>query len=314
MRAADSDPALFAAQPPEDLVTDSTEDPYEYAQGFSVPHCPDNGIETKASSSGHGTGSDSPPPPPAEDKNVCHGVGGDYWVMSRDVAIDNVKDFCGQTDHTKKYNGGSVNELELSVKKLDDDTKSPEDSPDCVGRFTNAVIDGCDGNDPVNNPFNYKFGATLTSGDGWEYKMTPLSQQVNEVACDVSYKFWYDGVEVRGKNWADAKLGVNGEGLLAELRGCGEVTEWHFERTPDDCCFQWYASGQLPIGTKNCVGSAVQTAGGSSAGSCWGAGKRGLTRRGDNIDNWPGYGGDWRHIFTNNTDFGAAVLEGLNAP
>ena len=40
---ADANQALFAPQPPEDLVTDSTEDTYEYAEGFSTPKCPDNG-------------------------------------------------------------------------------------------------------------------------------------------------------------------------------------------------------------------------------------------------------------------------------
>jgi hypothetical protein len=297
VKAANSNPALQKAQPIEDRVADSTEDAYQYAEGFSMPSCPDTGIKTKATSSGVGSGGGGgAPPPPAADKNACHGIGGDYWVMSRDVAADNVKDFCGQTEQTKKYNVGSVNELELSVKKTSDSKEGPKNSPDCVGRFTRAVIDGCDGNDPVNNPHNYKFGSTLTTGDGWEYTMKPLAKQVNDVACDVSYKFFFDGFEVRGKNWPDAKLGANGEGLKKELEGCGALTEWNFERTPKDCCFQWYASGQLPIGTKNCVGSAVQSAGGSGNGNCHGAGKRGVQRRND-IESWPGYADSSRHVF-----------------
>lgn len=31
-----------------------------------------------------------------KDENKCHGVGGDYWVMHRDTAVNNVKDFCNQ--------------------------------------------------------------------------------------------------------------------------------------------------------------------------------------------------------------------------
>jgi hypothetical protein len=243
-------------------------------------------------------GSDKPAPA-TQETNVCHGIGGDYWVMSRDTAVANAADFCGQTDHTKIYNDGSVNELELSVKNLNDDTKGPMDAPDCAARFSNVVIDGCDGGDPLNNPHNYKFGSTFTSGE-WEYKMTPLSKQVNEVNCDVSYKFFFDGFEIRGKNFPDAKLGANGEGLNAELSGCGDLTKWNFERTPDDCCFQWYASGQLPIGTKACVGRAVQSAGGSGNGNCHGAGKRQLSGS-DSIDSWPGYGDDSKHVFKNST-------------
>jgi hypothetical protein len=245
---------------------------------------------------------ETPPPATASipDRNICHGISGDYWVMSRDVAVSNVKDFCGQTEHSKKYNVGSVNELELSVKNNNDDSRGPKDSPSCVERFQNAVIDGCDGDDAVNNPHNYKFGSTLTTGDGWEYRMTPLSRQVNELNCDASYRFFWDGFEIRGKNWREAELGAGGEGLLKELRGCGVVSDWKFEQTPNDCCFQWYSSGSLPIGTRDCVGRAVQSAGASSPGNCWGPNRRGLRRR-HNIDNWPGYGDSSRHVFENVT-------------
>lgn len=266
--------ALNKAQPDADLVSDSTFDAYQYANGFSTPGCPDNKIATKAS-----VGASPPisstgpsPAPPAADKNVCHGVSGDTWVVSRDVAANNVKDFCGQTDHTKKYNVGSDNELELSVKSLSDASKSPKDTPDCVGRFTRAILDGCDGNDKVNNPRNYKYGGTFTSGDGWEYKMTPLAKKTNGVTCDVNYKFFYDEFEIRGRYWPDAKLGIDGQGLLDKLRVCGVVSDWLFKPTPDDCCMQWYAYGKLPIGTRSCVGSAVVAAGGANSGSCNGAG------------------------------------------
>jgi hypothetical protein len=245
-----------------------------------------------------------PAPPPISslataDNNACHGINGDYWIMSRDIAADNAKDFCTKSDKTKTYNAGSVNELELSVRNLNDGSKGPADDPDCTSRLQNAVIDGCDGADPVNNPHNYKFGSILTTADGWEYKMTPLSKQVNEVNCDVSYKFFYDGFEIRGKNFPDAKLGSDGQGLHNELSSCGAVTKWNFERTPEDCCFQWYASGHLPIGTKSCVGRAVVSAGGSGLGNCHGPGKR--SRRDASIDAWPGYGDEGRHVFRNHS-------------
>lgn len=77
---------------------------------------------------------------------------------------------------------------------------------------------------------------------------------------------------MRGKNFPDAKLGANGEGLKEEIAGCGAITDWGFEWTPDDVKYQWYASGNLPIGTKSCMGKAVQSAGGTSDGNCHGAG------------------------------------------
>lgn len=92
--------------------------------------------------------------------------------------------------------------------------------------------------------------------------------------CDVSYKFLFDSVEVRGKGWTDAQLGDNSANLKTQISGCGDLTDWNFQLTPTDCCYQWYASGRLPIGVKNCVGRAVVTAGGSGAniGNCHGAG------------------------------------------
>lgn len=255
-----------------------------------------------------GTAIPSEQAPPAQDQNACHGISGDYWVMSRDVAVDNVNDFCDQSTNEVIYNQDSVNELSLSVRDLTDDSKGPLDSVDCVARFQNAVIDGCDGDDPINNPHNYKFGSTLTTADGWEYKMTPLSKQVNEVSCDVSYKFFFDGFEIRGKNLPDAKFGANGEGLREQLSGCGALTAWNFERTPDDVKFQWYASGNLPIGTKSCIGNALVSAGGAGTGNCHGAGKRsaGLARRRPyGIEDWPGYGDEGRHVFKHSALSGA---------
>ena len=230
------------------------------------------------------------------DVNKCHGVNGNFWVMHRDTAVSNAKDFCKQktqsveyasltsrfinrlpavikANHALRYNQGSVDHLRLSVTHNGNGPNSPTDAPNCNGHFINGVIDGCDGNDPVNNPHNYKFGSTLTTGDGWVFKMEPLAQQINEDTCDVSYKFLFDKIEIRGKDWPDAKLGDNGEGLKKQLEGCGELTKWGFEWTPNDVKYQWYAHGHLPIGTKSCVGNAVMSAGGSTKANCHGAGK-----------------------------------------
>lgn len=226
-----------------------------------------------------------------QDETSCHGVSGDYWVMSRNIIVENVRLFCAQDAPIMKYNEDTVNELELLVSNLNNGTgtQRPTDAPDCIGRFQRAVIDGCDGNNMFNNPHNYKFGATLRTTDGWVYKMTPLSKQVNEVDCDISYKFWYDSFEVRGKNVPSALMGADGEGLLKELTGCGLMKSWKFEQTPHDCCYQWYASGDLPIGIEGCVGRAIKSAGGASNGGC--------KRDTSSVENWPGYGDDSRHIF-----------------
>lgn len=90
----------------------------------------------------------------------------------------------------------------------------------------------------------------------------------------MSYKFFYDTVEVRGKAWTFSQLGTNGTTLKPQLSGCGDLTDWSFQTTPNDCCYQWYASARLLTGAKDCVGRAVVTAGGSGAnvGNCHGSG------------------------------------------
>ena len=61
--------------------------------------------------------------------------------------------------------------------------------------------------------------------------------------------------------------------FLFHPTGCGDLTKWSFEaRTNDPQGYQWYAKGNLPIGTKACVGRAVVSAGGASSDGCNGAG------------------------------------------
>lgn len=208
------------------------------------------------------------PKSPDPDVNKCHGPRDSFWITSRDLAAENVRDFCNQQEKSATYNIGTANELQLHAGRPDDQEKGPQDSPDCVGRFTRAVIDGCDGSDPVNNPWGYKFGSELTTGDGWRYSMHPLFERVNQVSCDVSYHSAYNLFEIRGINLPWNLFGMNGEGLHHELSGCGPVTEWNFKGTPDDCCFDWYARGHLTFGTKYCIGNALVSAGGSGVGGC----------------------------------------------
>jgi len=94
----------------------------------------------------------------------------------------------------------------------------------------------------------------------------------NRVACDVSWRFVFDKFEIRGKDWPEWRLGVRGEGLKRQVGGCGQLTYWNWFVTPDNCCFDWYAEGKLPVGVRACVGRAVEAAGGSSKGNCHGAG------------------------------------------
>ncbi|KAI4268411.1 MAG: hypothetical protein LQ337_007859 [Flavoplaca oasis] len=151
---------------------------------------------------------------------------------SQGSAVKNIEEFCTQGSKSLEYNQDSVDHLRLSVELSSDGTKGPADVPNCRDNFVNAVIDGCDGNDVIHNPHNYKFGATLTLADGWVPRWNHSPNKFNGLSFEVAYKLLFNGCEIRGRNRPDAKLGANGEGLGSELN-------WKFEWTPDDANFQW---------------------------------------------------------------------------
>ncbi|KAK6077214.1 hypothetical protein SCUP515_05063 [Seiridium cupressi] len=152
-----------------------------------------------------GKGSASHPAPVA-DRNVCHGASGDYWA-THDTAIDNAKDSCQQNEEKVTYHRGSVNELELSVRKAGRWQQEPERCPRLPRPLPKARHRRLRRRRPPQQPHNYKFGSTLTKRDGWEYAMAPRSKQVDEVSCDESYRF-FDSFEIRDKNLPDAKFGA----------------------------------------------------------------------------------------------------------
>ncbi|KAJ5577638.1 uncharacterized protein N7459_006602 [Penicillium hispanicum] len=90
-------------------------------------------------------------------------------------------------------------------------------------------------------------------------------------SCKESYKFFFDHFEIHGKNFDSSKFGTDGSGLKKQIKGCGDLTAWHFE-TDSSGEWQWHATGNLPIGTKDCVGRAVVSAGGEGPDGCKGSG------------------------------------------
>ncbi|EPE35762.1 Metalloproteases (zincins), catalytic [Glarea lozoyensis ATCC 20868] len=212
--------------------------------------------------------SENPAAPPKLDRNVCHGISGEYWAKDRDVVIQNSREFCKQTESTKEYNNNTVDYLELTAKKLGDPSKTPKDDPGCAARFQLTVIDGCDGGDVVNNPQNHKYGGTFTAGDKWEYSMTPKVRQLTAVDCTIHFDGKGDRFEIRGRNFPSGKLGLNGEGLRKQMGSCKGLFGWKFDWTPDDCCWEWYARGWMIVQVKQCPSHAVRTAGAPSDANC----------------------------------------------
>ncbi|KAI1504090.1 hypothetical protein F5X99DRAFT_424618 [Biscogniauxia marginata] len=92
-------------------------------------------------------------------------------------------------------------------------------------------------------------------------------------SCNVYYKFLFNAFDVRGRGFKDALVGpaLDGGDLKRHIQHCGEVTSWGFEYTPNDPDYDWHAWGRTPIGTKSCIGSAVEAVGGT-ADNCVGSG------------------------------------------
>ncbi|KAI1266117.1 hypothetical protein F5Y18DRAFT_426006 [Xylariaceae sp. FL1019] len=95
--------------------------------------------------------------------------------------------------------------------------------------------------------------------------------------CKCYYKVALSSFELRGKNWARSRLGfgsnggVNGSRLQHYLGTCGIITFYRFHMN-DDEEDSWWATGNLPIGTRNCVATQVRKAGGMKSGRCSGTG------------------------------------------
>lgn len=144
-------------------------------------------------------------------------------------------------------------------------------------RATNVSFEDADGDLGSTDPDKPNDGASVDKSQalavvaaaGPAGAATPQTGDI----CGMWYKSSFDHFEVYGKNFDQGKMGSSGEGLLGQLRGCGIVSGWKFEnRTNDPNGYQWYASGNLPVGTKACVGRAVVSAGGATADGCFGPG------------------------------------------
>ncbi|PGH21349.1 hypothetical protein AJ80_03400 [Polytolypa hystricis UAMH7299] len=120
--------------------------------------------------------------PAPESKNKppkCNGLGTSTYAETRAIA-DAAKEFCGagtikadpkRAGLVKDYNKNSKNWIQLEMVS----TKSFDmPASECVGLFK-ILSDGCDGNEPLFNPNNYKHGGSIEHPDGAILKITPKS-------------------------------------------------------------------------------------------------------------------------------------------
>lgn len=97
---------------------------------------------------------------------------------------------------------------------------------------------------------------------------SPSNPQPSNI-CGCWYSFVCDHFEIYGKNFDASKIGENGEALQDHLKGCGALTAWGFKRLrgeDDPNGFQWFATGNMPIGVGGCLGNKMVALGGQYDG------------------------------------------------
>jgi hypothetical protein len=95
-----------------------------------------------------------------------------------------------------------------------------------------------------------------------------INDEWSQSTCDDSYRFLFDKIEIRGKNWASHNLGRSGENISKKLDHCIWLSYFTFEWTPNDVKYEWYVYAQLAPFQERCAGKAVLKAGGRSRGHC----------------------------------------------
>ncbi|KAF2428643.1 hypothetical protein EJ08DRAFT_322586 [Tothia fuscella] len=166
-------------------------------------------------------------PLPSANSQKCHGISGNTFVLNSGIAEQNAKAFCSQSTMSMQYGGGTINDMQLSITAPPGTNKAVADSPDCVSKFTNGLIHGCDGDDPKKNPYNSKYGGNITTSNRWIFSFEPRANQGVANNCNTQYKFSVDTFDIRGNNFDPIKLGNNGEGLKKQIEGCSKpIVHW----------------------------------------------------------------------------------------
>ena len=87
--------------------------------------------------------------------------------------------------------------------------------------------------------------------------------------CNTAHRIVFDEFDIKGVDFDESKF-QGGDGLKTQISGCGKLTDWKFNGNLNDPTFKWEANGHLPIGTQDCVQSAITSAGGPDHEHCSG--------------------------------------------
>lgn len=140
-------------------------------------------------------------------KLTCNGVDNTKW-MGRDALNNVIPTYCEDAEHqgvqdkdsgslVRSYNGGGPDAVTLSMDWPSGANFKPNKN-DCIGYMT-TVMDSCDGNDPQNNPLNWKHGGNNQVGDV-RYNVIPTTKRYKAGTCSmhVHEEDYFSGVNSPG--------------------------------------------------------------------------------------------------------------------
>lgn len=134
-----------------------------------------------------------PPPPRKPAGAQCKGLNNVNW-MGRDALKGAIDKFCGDAvaqglpdpapEHkaqsvTRYYNEGGPDKVGISFEWHNLSFKLAKDP--CIASLT-TVMDSCDGDNPKDNPLNWKHGGDNDVGDGW-YSILPNATRYRHGTC-----------------------------------------------------------------------------------------------------------------------------------
>lgn len=143
---------------------------------------------------------------------------------------------------------------------------------------TKFIYTNCPGSGLHTIPEAYRLPGVELKG-GLEANPWVGSQNWGSTGCNGYYKFFFDRFELEGRNWPRSWIGlgwtseeVDGSNIHNAMKACGATTGWRFKFEADDhhrSVGHWFASGNLPIGMRNCLGNKLMEL--SHANNMWGS-------------------------------------------
>ena len=214
----------------------------------------------------------------------CNALSNNHYA-TYSTLLGNIQNFCAAsvtqkianagTTFTKDYNGGTPDHLTLTTT-WPPGPRNFEVFEDECNYYLKTVMNSCDIPSPASNPLNWKHGGSIADHNNVLYTISPIPDRAPAPDKPVGNCWsWWKGIfasfDVYGGGFASGDFGQSS--VLTQLRGCGALTNWGFEyyQTAAADGTEWHAWGRLPIGTRACVGRAVESAGGYS-GWCSGNG------------------------------------------